>query len=120
MSKITPLNSLKIPCSIGSVSDGYHTFDELYEHRCTLFLALMLLMRERAWFSKLNADGGQFVGWFLAGIKFPAGQCTYHLPDTMWKLAIQTGAENLDRAPEWDGHTPQDVVNRIQKWISGE
>ena len=28
---------------IGACSDGYHTFDELYEHRNTLFLNLMNL-----------------------------------------------------------------------------
>lgn len=32
---------LHIPIDAGKVSDGYHTFDELYEHRCLLFINLV-------------------------------------------------------------------------------
>lgn len=35
------MKTLYIPCDPGEISDGYHTFNELYQHRCALFLALM-------------------------------------------------------------------------------
>lgn len=32
--------AIKLLPNAGEVSDGYHTFDELYEHRVALFIAL--------------------------------------------------------------------------------
>ena len=37
---------------IGDVSDGYHTFNELYHHRAVLFSVICNLMPEKAWKSK--------------------------------------------------------------------
>ena len=103
-----------------SVSDGYHTFDELYEHRITLFIALCkaiatfdLLNPPTIWRSKLHSDGSSFDGWFILGMNKVAGrQVTYHLPLSKWE---DTGfAETLEKAPEWDGHTANDVLNRLK------
>lgn len=33
----------------GDMSDGYHTFDELYEHRCLLFINLCLYRADEAY-----------------------------------------------------------------------
>lgn len=97
----------------GKVSDGYHTFDELYEHRCVLFLALMQSGQAYAWKSRLHSDGTSFDGWFVAGIYTGKGrQITYHLPDKYWD---ECTAGALPKAPEWDGHTSADVLERIQK-----
>ena len=112
------MNTLKIPCKTGEISDGYHTFDELYEHRCTLFLALMKAVPEIAWISTLHDDGSSFDGWFIAGMNLATGTVTYHLPAGMWSLACETGAKPLERAPKWDGHTSADVVKRVQTWIA--
>lgn len=112
------MNTLTIPCKTGEISDGYHTFDELYEHRCTLFLALMKATPELSWISTLHDDGSEFFGWFIAGMNLPTGTVTYHLPDGMWSLACETGAKQIERAPKWDGHTSADVVNRLQQWIA--
>lgn len=76
----------------GQISDGYHTFDELYEHRVTLWIALCRRVagsvRESlnpTWRTKLHSDGTAFEGWFVLGIFFEAGhQITYHLPDSRW------------------------------------
>ncbi len=111
------MNSLKLPCPIGQVSDGYHTFDELYEHRCTLFLALMLSNPAISWYSDRHNDDSKWDGWFIAGMKLPTGMVTYHLPASMWTLAFETGATLLDKAPEWDGHTAADVIKRLQEWV---
>jgi hypothetical protein len=104
------------------VSDGYHTFDELYEHRITLFIALCRQRWARrdanhpyagVWRSKLHADGTMYDGWFIMGIGKAKGlQISYHLPTSKWNET--DFAESLDRAPEWDGHTPGDVLERLK------
>lgn len=102
----------------GKTSDGYHTFDELYEHRNSLFLALMKFAPFNSWISKLHDDGTMFEGWFVGGMNLETGDITYHLPITAWHLACLTGARQLPRAPKFDGHTPADVVKRLQAWAA--
>lgn len=111
------MHSIQIPCKPGEVSDGYHTFDELYDHRCTLFLTLLSVNPEISWISTKHHDGTSWDGWFIAGMNLPNGNVTYHLPAAMWSLACETKAAVLDRAPEWDGHTSADVVKRLQQWV---
>lgn len=99
------------------ISDGYHTFGELYEHRITLYIALCKLITEipnhsTVWRSILHSDGTTFDGWFLLGVCVTKGeQITYHLPLSRWTDCYF--AEILDIAPEFDGHTPKDVLERI-------
>lgn len=108
---------------IMQVSDGYHTMDELYEHRITLFIALCRMYAKHynleggktynVWRSKLHSDGSEFEGWFVLGINKGKGdQITYHLPLSKWDET--NFAENLEKAPEWDGHTSNDVLNRLK------
>lgn len=94
--------------SMGSVSDGYHTFDELYEHRHALFLNL-LKSNSSAWKSRAHADGSVWEGWFIAGISEPM-QITYHLPERLWD---KFDVKELTQSPVWDGHTSADVVDRL-------
>jgi hypothetical protein len=100
------------------IRDGYHSFGELYEHRITLFIALCKAMRSditegQIWRSKLHSDGTSFPGWFILGIWEAEGdQITYHLPISKWdetNFAIE-----LDKAPPYDGHTPEDVLTRLK------
>lgn len=111
------MNSLKIPCTTDEISDGYHTFGELYNHRCVIFMALMKSMPHRSWISNLHSDKSAIDGWFIVGMDFPQGQVTYHFPNNMWNLVIKTGASVREKAPEWDGHSSDDVVSRLSKWI---
>lgn len=95
----------------GETSDGYHTFDELYDHRAKLFSVIVHDHRELAWKSRLHHDGTMYDGMFIVGIETPGGQATYHYDvDPYWGLF---DCEELDRAPEWDGHTPQQSIDRI-------
>lgn len=96
----------------GDTSDGYHTFNELYEHRHILFLAVLTANIQNAWRSKLHADGTMFDGWFIAGLNTEDGQATYHLPLRIWELFKYI--PELEKAPEWDGHTSNDVLTRIR------
>jgi hypothetical protein len=96
-----------------SGNDGYHTFDELYEHRHALFIALCReLIGFPIWRSRQHHDGSTYDGWFIMGIcSLPGEQITYHLPERLWTEAFF--ATPLDRAPEWDGHTSEDVIRRL-------
>lgn len=113
------MDKILIPCEVGEVSDGYHTFNELYQHRHTLFIALMRAYPEISWRSRLHHDGSKFEGWFIAGMDLNGKQITYHLPDTdeYWQLLNHIGIKELDKAPEWDGHTSGEVVRRLQRWM---
>lgn len=101
----------------GSTSDGYHTFDELYEHRIVLYMALCRRVSEDmpVWMSRRHSDGSTIPGWFVLGIRHEKGrQITYHLPDRFWGDAAMF-AETLDKAPDWDGHGAADVLERLKQ-----
>jgi hypothetical protein len=94
----------------GQVRDNYHSFNELYAHRCTIFAALCS-MHPAAWKSRLHSDGSSFPGWFIAGIHRGKGkQITYHLPIDYW---LRCHAEEMEMAPKFDGHTSEDVLLRL-------
>ena len=99
---------------MSKVSDGYHTFEELYDHRITLFIALARALRtHKVWRSKLHSDGSSYAGWFILGINDkPGKQITYHLPLSRWDET--DFAFTVDRAPEFDGHTAEDVLKRLK------
>lgn len=108
--------------SLGQVSDGYHTIEELYDHRITLFIALCKRLQcdlrpprmgQRVWRSKTHHDGTSWDGWFIIGIDRDKGeQISYHLPLSRWEET--NFADTLERAPEWDGHTSADVLERLK------
>jgi len=101
----------------GQISDGYHTFDELYDHRCHLFIALMCSNPNLSWRSKKHEDGTMYPSWFIAGMNLPGGQISYHLPLWMWDLLDNGDIDTMECSPKWDGHTPADVVKRLAEWI---
>lgn len=95
----------------GDTSDGYHTFDELYHHRAVLFSVIVRDHRELAWKSRAHHDGTMYDGMFIVGIETPHGQATYHYDiDPYWDMF---DCRELGCAPEWDGHTPSDAIERI-------
>lgn len=100
-------------CDTDLISDGFHTFGELYEHRVILYIALCRkLEKGRVWRSKAHSDGSRLDGWFVLGIDYEKGeQITYHLPVSKWEET--SFAETLEKAPEYDGHTGEDVLRRL-------
>lgn len=120
MGKLIINGPVSIECETGNVSDGYHSFDELYDHRCLLFLAFQALSHRNrgahstAWKSRKHHDGSAFDGWFIAGMELANGQVSYHIPEKYWDLCH--GWE-LETAPKWDGHTSQDVVERLRLYL---
>ena len=90
----------------GKISDGYHTFDELYHHRMVLFSIICNQNKERAWKSWKHADGTMFEGYFVVGITTPKGDYTYHYNKDHWD---RFNVKELLNAPEWDGHKQEDI-----------
>jgi hypothetical protein len=108
---------------LGKISDGYHTFHELYEHRAALFIALMKTFPEISWYSKRHEQGGadMFDGMFIAGMDLPTGQVTYHLNLIPWWTPLQySKVEERTYAPEWDGHNSDEVIVRINSCDLGK
>lgn len=95
----------------GEVSDGYHTFDDLYAHRCRLFVALMRAYPNKSFWSRKHSDGSSFEGWVLAAIRTRAGWVTYHLPESEVPNIVMIREEEFGK--EWDGHTSDDVLERL-------
>lgn len=122
--------------SYTDVSDGYHTIEELYDHRITLFIALcrsvfknpMDAAKHEAlrfgaafvepislvWRSMTHGDDKPaYEGWFIMGIGMESGsQISYHLPISRWDET--DFAVTLAKAPVWDGHTSADVLARLK------
>lgn len=112
LANIPAADVVEIPESgIGGLSDGYHTFNELYHHRAILFSVICNLFPEKAWKSKLHDTGDMYEGMFIVGIETPKGQATYHYDiEPYWNMF---NVIELDKAPKWDGHTPQEAIDRI-------
>ena len=97
----------------GENSDGYHTFNELYKHRNILFIALCK-KSDNVWKSKIHSDKSYYKDYFILGINKDKGkQITYHLPLELWNNC--NFAETLEKAPEFDGHTPNAVMERLKE-----
>lgn len=100
------LNKLKT----GDLSDGYHTYNELYHHRAVLFSVIINQNKEIAWKSKKHHDGTMYDGMFIVGIDTPNGQYSYHYD--VYPYWNMFECNELDNAPVWDGHEPKDI-NRL-------
>lgn len=99
----------------GSVSDGYHTFDQLYHQRAILFAALVNLNKNISWKSLKHEDGNYCFDkngdWFIVGIDTPEGTYTYHYEtDKYWNIF---NCQVLPIGKHWDGHTEEDVTRLL-------
>jgi hypothetical protein len=97
-----------------AVSDGYHTFEELYEHRSVLFISLMKQMPEKAFWTRKNKEGEEWPGWIIVGINDPIfGQISYHVSSTF--IPLLDGIQEIPYNEKFDGHTSEDVLDRLKK-----
>lgn len=118
---------------IGELSDGYHTFNELYEFRKMYNAALF---NEWAKMERIESprpyviekhigkyqvhkswkhNDGELCfggGWFIVSAMLPTGQISNHYPASDW---------NLFKVPEvekalfpFDGHTGKNVLERLK------
>lgn len=106
---VDALDNLKnLPAvDVEKISDGYHTFSDLYEQRLILSAALAK-NNPYAWKSKRHEDGSVPFGggWFIMGFDTEEGCYTYHYELKDWDLFQ---CKELDKGKPWDGHTSKDV-----------
>ena len=93
------------------VSDGYHTFGELYYHRMILFSLLLNNHPEISWKAKKHHDGTMFDDTsFICGIETPEGQYTYHYHLEYWDMFK---VKEMEFAPKYDNHIPSDITRLL-------
>ena len=105
---------------MGEVSDGYHTFNELYYYRMLYNAAFFnLLPKEWVHKSKRHHTGEECFGggWFIVIANLPTGQVSNHYELKDWDLFKVPEKEFAD---EWDGHTPQEAAERLHKYLQQE
>jgi len=102
----------------GNYSDGYHTFNELYEFR-KLFNAVLFnewaLQKKYEVHKSWKHNDGELCfggGWFIVVAVLPTGQISNHYEAKDWELFK---VPSLDTAAfPFDGHTGEDVLNRLK------
>jgi hypothetical protein len=130
------------PPASSDTSDGYHTFDELYEFRKLYNAALFNEWATENPMAKQarenhNNDGfnwptvyfkpkydvhkswrhhdGELAfggGWFIVVAMLPTGQISNHYKEADWHLFKVPQVEKAKY--EYDGHTGQDVLDRLK------
>ena len=111
------LEMLKEPEDKGEISDGYHTFNELYRYRMLYNAAFFnLLPKQIVHKSKRHHDGEKCFGggWFIVMANLPTGQISNHYELKDWDLFQIPEKEVAD---EWDGHTPQEAAERLHEYL---
>lgn len=114
------------------VRDEYHSFEELYNHRMALNIALFNYWSEefrriemyfdieqiknappKVLKSKLHYDGTMFPDYFIVMAILPYNkQISYHYHIKHWdKFKIS----EIYKAPKWDGHNSDKVIERLMK-----
>ena len=111
MPKVMEVN-IPVRLDFSQVSDGWHTFAELYEHRHMLYLFICGERYHECWRSRKKSDGTEDDGWFILGWESEFGQVSYHLPDEYWGLCERLRIAEMSVSP-WDGHNSQDVISRL-------
>lgn len=96
------------------ITDGYHTFGELYAHRRALTAALAACLP--SWRSKEHHPDGDpmFPGYFIVGVDLPTGTVTYHYKLKHWDDFV--AVPEREHAPRWDGAGPPESVTRLLEW----
>lgn len=105
---------------MSEVSDGYHTFNELYYYRMLYNAAFFnLLPKEWVHKSKRHHTGEECFGggWFIVMANLPTGQISNHYELKDWDLFKVPEKEFAD---EYDGHTPQEAAERLHKYLQQE
>lgn len=89
-----------------NISDGSHTFGELYHHRAILFAVICNTYKEKAWKSWKHEDNTMYEDYFIVGVTTAKGNYTYHYHKDYWDIFK---VKELPNAPAYDGHKPEDI-----------
>lgn len=106
---------------VGEISDGYHTFNELYRYRMVYNAAFFNELAKSGNIelckSKRHSDGEKCFGsddWFIVMANLPTGQISNHYETKYWDLF---NIPERKTAFEYDGHTPSEAADRIEKYL---
>lgn len=107
-------------CDTKLISDGFHTFGELYEFRLAYNVALFnewsRLQMHNVHKSIRHNDGeycfNKSGAWFIVVAVLPSGQISNHYEIKDWDL-FKCPAKDKALFP-WDGHTSSDVLERLK------
>ena len=100
------------------ISDGYHTFEELYNFRkiynAVLFNEWSKLDRYDVHKSIKHFEGDLCFGggWFIVSAKLPTGQISNHYKLEDWDFFKIPATDKCKH--EFDGHTSEDVLERLK------
>lgn len=100
--------------STKNISDGYHTFEELYYQRTVLLSIICNTYPNISWKSKKHFDeenDPMFEGYFIIGINTPTGEATYHIKLKYWEMF---DVPEIEHAPKNDGYSSDEVLKRLQ------
>lgn len=89
------------------ISDGYHTFNELYHHRKVLTKVIAQSYPDKCVKSWKHDDGSMFNDSFIVVFDTPKGQYSYHYKSIFWD---DFDIKEVPYAPKYDGHNPSDVA----------
>lgn len=99
------------------LSDGWHTFNDLYEFRKLYNAALFnewALSNKYEVHKSIRHNDGEYCfsgGWFIVVAILPLGQISNHYKMIDWDL-FDIPAKDKALYP-FDGHTPKDVMDRL-------
>jgi hypothetical protein len=99
------------------VSDGFHTFQEIYTFRMMYNAALFNEWHSQGKYQvhkSLRHHEGELCfggGWFVVAAMLPSGQITNHYPESQWDFFKILETKNA--LFPFDGHTPTNVLERI-------
>ena len=117
-------------CKSGEASDGYHTFNELYDYRMLYNAAFFNKLAcydnqaSGSWKveydvhkSKKHSDGEDCFGggWFIVMAELPTGQISNHYEMKYWDLFK---IPEKEKANVWDGHTPKEAADRLREFLN--
>lgn len=101
------------PSERDQVSDGWHSFADLYRHRLALTAAIASAAATMgdSWRSKLHHPDDRPISPlnFIVGIQFPTGLITYHYRLAHWDDFASV--PEIPHAPAWDGVGPDETVD---------
>ena len=110
------------PGDMGEVSDGYHTFNELYRYRMLYNAAFFNLLARNGQVevckSRKHSDGEKCFGsddWFIVMAMLPTGQVSNHYESKYWDLF---DVPERETAFEYDGHTPNEAADRLEQYLN--
>lgn len=106
----------EVPTNNETAADEHHSVQELYDYRMAynslLFNQWARDGKYEVHKSWRHGDGEKCFGggWFIVSATTPYGQVTNHYSSEHWH---RFHVPIRERAAEWDGHTPQQALDRL-------